>query len=96
MSRLVRRKGGGQVVLLTPNEKASKFRGELKTGIRKTNSGQIKENDDGNSFLTHAQKSYRWGYLDRQKDVAKAHAYMKNKKKSNYKSNSPKKNVKKK
>lgn len=79
MARLVRKKGFGTLVLLTPNEKASKYRKELKTGIRRTNSGEIKENDDGNSFLTYGQRSYRWGYLDRQKDVAKAHAYMKKK-----------------
>lgn len=34
-------------------------------------------------FLTHAQRSYRCGYLDRQKDVAKAHAYMQKKRKGN-------------
>lgn len=78
MAKLVKRRNG-YVMYLTPNEKSKKYRYELRNNIRTTNRGDVKPNEDGSTKLTHGQKSYRWGYLDRQKDVAKAHAYMKKK-----------------
>ena len=95
MAKLIKGKNG-YFMLLTPREKAKKYRYELRHDVRTTNRGAVKPNEDGSTNLTRGQKSYRWGYLDHQKDNAKAHAYMQNKKKGTYKSSSPKKSVKKK
>jgi hypothetical protein len=95
MAKLVKGKNG-YVMLLTPREKAKKYRYELRHDVRTNNRGAVKPNEDGSMNLAHGQKSYRWGYLDHQKDNAKAHAYMQNKKKSATKTTAPKRNYKKK
>ena len=80
MSVLVRDKKGNYKTLLNPAEEASKFAGELRTGIRKTNDGKYKEDKNGDVGLNKTQRSYRAGYLDARKDSAKAFNHNKKKK----------------
>lgn len=75
----VRTRRGTYKTLLNPSEKAGKYAGELRTGIRKTNEGRYKADKNGDVGLTKVQRSYRAGYLDARKDNAKA--YNANKKK---------------
>ena len=84
MAKLVKGKNG-YVMLLTPREKVKKYRYELRNDIRTTNRGEPKPNEDGSTKLTRGQRSYRFGYIDHQKDNAKAHAYMQKKRKANSK-----------
>lgn len=60
--------------LLTPHGKGKKYARELSTGIRETNMGSVKKNEKGQVMtLTEKQRAYRSGYLDAQKDSAKAY-----------------------
>lgn len=78
-------KKGKEVTLLNPSEKAAKYSDELRNGVRYTNDGKYKADEDGVVLgLSDAQKSYRSGYLDARKDSARA--YKANKKKNKGKS----------
>lgn len=64
---------GGKQTLLTPAGKGTKYAVELREKLRITNDGIIKTDDKGKPLsLTKEQRSYRAGYLDAQKDAAKA------------------------
>lgn len=80
MAVQIRDKKGNFKTLLNPAEKASKFAGELRTGIRKTNDGRYKADKNGDVSLDKTQRSYRAGYLDARKDSAKAYNHNKKKK----------------
>ena len=68
------------VTLLNPSEKGAKFAKELKTGFKRTNTGQYKLNKDKKGIkLTAEQRSYRAGYLDARKDSANAFKAIKKK-----------------
>ena len=72
--------GGGTVTLLNPSEKGTKFADELRNGAKQTNDGFIKFNADGKPVkLTSTEASYRMGYLDAQKDSARAYNHNKKK-----------------
>lgn len=77
----VRRKNGKDVILLNPSEKAGKFAAELSTGIRYTNEGDYKVDENGEVGLSDTQRAYRSGYLDARQDSADAYNYNKAKKK---------------
>ena len=78
---IVTTKSGKMVRLLTPAEKGGKYAFELKKGVRVTNMGEPKYNEDGSpQKLTKAQRAYRVGYLDARGDNAKAYKHNKKKK----------------
>ena len=66
---------GFEVTLLNPSEKAAKYAGELRTGIRKTNDGKYKPDKNGDVGLSKEGRAYRAGYLDARKDSAKAYKH---------------------
>ena len=78
---------GKPVVLLNPNEKASKFAFEISQKKRVTNDLSAIKGD-----LTKEQQAYRAGYLDSRKDSA--NAYNHNKAKKSMKKSSRSKSVK--
>ena len=79
----VKNKKGKDVVLLNPSEKGAKYAKELKQGVKRTNSGSFKLDENKKSIkLTPAERAYRGGYLDAQKDSAKAYNARKNKRRS--------------
>lgn len=80
MAVKVRTKRGDYITLLNPSEKAAKYAGELRTGIRKTNDGRYKPDKNGDVGLDKIQRSYRSGYLDARKDSANAYNHNKQKK----------------
>lgn len=58
--------------LLSPSQKGAKYSQELREGQRYYNNGTRREGEDGAPVeLSHAQRSYRAGYLDAQKDARK-------------------------
>ena len=64
-------KGNKTVTLLNPSEKGAKFAKELKSGIKRTNSGSFKLTSDKKAIhLNDKERAYRSGYLDAQKDSA--------------------------
>lgn len=72
-------KKGKDITLLTPSEKGFKFAREIKTGERLTNAGQPKLDENGKPIKIGKKttrdlqaRAYRAGYLDAQKDSAKA------------------------
>lgn len=74
MAVTVTNKKGKKVVLLNPSEKGRKYADELRNGAKQTNSGMIKFGENGKPiYLTDEEKAYRGGYLDAQKDSAKAY-----------------------
>ena len=74
MATVVKTKKGKKITLLNPSEKGRKFADELRNGAKQTNDGFIKFGNDGKAIrLTDTEKSYRSGYLDAQKDSAKAY-----------------------
>lgn len=78
--KTVKNKKGKMVTLLNPSEKGAKFAKELKTGFKRTNTGQYKLNKDKKGIkLTAEQRSYRAGYLDARKDSANAFKAIKKK-----------------
>lgn len=64
---------GTETTLLTPSGKGDKYAAELGMGVRITNSGEFKRNNGAEIPLTPEQRAYRSGYLDAQKDNAKAY-----------------------
>ncbi len=74
MARVVENRDGKKVTLLNPHEKGKKYAEEIKNGIRVTNDGEIKRNENGIPMeLTKEGKAYRAGYLDARKDAANAY-----------------------
>ena len=74
MSVIVTNKKGKKVTLLNPSEKGAKYANELKYKFKLTNDGRPKlTKDNAQITLTKTQKAYRAGYLDAQKDSAKAY-----------------------
>ncbi len=70
----LRLEDGSRRTLLTPSGKGTKYAEELRSGERRTNDGVVKTDEKGNVLkLSAAQRSYRSGYLDAQKDSAKAY-----------------------
>ncbi len=71
--RVTDKKTGEQKVLLNPSGKGAKYAKELKDGVHYTNDGQVKTDRNGKPRrLTDTQKRWRSGYLEAQKDSAKA------------------------
>lgn len=78
---IVETKSGKKVRLLTPDQKGAKAAVELKKGVKLTNFGQVKRDENGHPIkLTKAQRSYRAGYLNARSDNAKAYNHNKKKK----------------
>ena len=74
MAVKVKSRNGKDVTLLNPSEKGRKYADELRNGVKQTNEGMLKWGDDGKpERLTDKAKAYRAGYLDAQKDSAKAY-----------------------
>lgn len=60
---VVKNDKGKQKTLLTPTGKCAKYKAELENGIRITNDGKRKRDQNQNVIpLTEAQKAYRFGY----------------------------------
>ena len=65
-------KNGKKITLLNPSEKGEKYAKELKKGKKIRNDGSYALDDKKKSIsLTKAQRAYRAGYLDAQKDSAR-------------------------
>lgn len=78
---IVETKSGKKVRLLTPDQKGAKAAVELKKGVKLTNFGQVKRNENGSPRkLNKVERSYRAGYLDARKDNAEAYKHNKKKK----------------
>ena len=73
MAVRVRARNGKIVTLLNPSEKGAKFAKELKQGFKRTNAGSFKTKDGKGVKLSKIERAYRGGYLDAQKDAAKAY-----------------------
>ncbi len=72
MPKTIIGRNGKQVTLLNPSEKGAKYAKELKQGVKRTNSGSFKLDENKKAVhLTAAERAYRGGYLDAQKDSAK-------------------------
>ena len=68
------REDGTTFSLLNPSGKAAKYFVENQRGKLYTNAGELKKDKDNKPLtLTKEQKAYRSGYLDAQKDNAKAY-----------------------
>lgn len=68
------RADGTVVTLLNPSGKADKFFKEKQSGLRRTNDGFLKRDEFGLEIpLSESQRAYRAGYLDAQKDSARAY-----------------------
>lgn len=67
-------KDGTSTTLLTPSGKGAKYAAELAMGVKITNDGDFKHGVDGSEIvLTPEQRAYRAGFLDSQKESAKAY-----------------------
>lgn len=67
-------KDGTKTTLLTPAGKGTKFASELAMNCKITNDGEFKHDKAGNEIaLDCCERAYRAGYLDAQKDNAKAY-----------------------
>lgn len=65
---------GTVTTLLTPSGKGTKYAAELAMGVKITNNGDFKHDDNGVEIeLTPEQRAYRAGYLDARKASAKAY-----------------------
>lgn len=77
-------KDGTSTTLLTPSGKATKYAGELAMGVKVTNDGTFKTDGNGKEIeLDCCERAYRAGYLDAQRDNAKAFKARKNRKAGN-------------
>ena len=71
---------GTSTTLLTPAGKGTKYASELAMNCAITNDGVFKTDGNGNELeLSAEQRAYRAGYLDCQKDSAKAYKAKKKK-----------------
>lgn len=71
---LVNTETGEKRTLLNPSGRGQKYAKELKTGIAYTNDGSVKTDNKGISkTLNKVQRSFRAGYLQARKDIAKAY-----------------------
>ena len=78
---IVETKNGKKIRLLTPDQKGAKAVVELKKGVKMTNFGQVKCNEDGSPRkLNDKERAYRAGYVDARKDNAKAYKHNQKKK----------------
>lgn len=69
-------------VLLDPQEKRDKFFSELKTGIKRTNSGAFKLDENKKAIrLNREERAFRSGYISAQNDSANAYNAIHGKKK---------------
>lgn len=69
----VKFKDGTDVTLRNPSGMGSKYAAELRDGVRYTNDGEIKVDDEGNPLgLSNTQKSWRGGWFAHAKASAKA------------------------
>ena len=58
--------------MLNPAEKSRKYADELSNGVKQTNDGHLKYDENGKyERLTFTERAYRSGYLDARKDSAK-------------------------
>ncbi len=74
MATIITRRDGKKIRLMSPSEKGKKAAYELKTGKRFTNLGDPKRGKNGKQLkVTKQGAAYRHGYLDAQKDSAKAY-----------------------
>ena len=71
MAVTVRDRKGRERILLNPSEKGGKFARELREHRRYTNKGVPKSGKA--SYLTQEGRAFRAGYLEAQKDSAKAY-----------------------
>lgn len=70
--KIVNRKTGNVVTLLTPAEKGKKYAIELRHNQKITNSGVRKKGKNGKKItLSKQAKAYRSGYLQARQDNAK-------------------------
>jgi len=82
MATVIKKNNGNKITLLNPSEKGAKFAKELKQGVKRTNAGGFKLDENKKSIkLTDVERAYRGGYLDAQKDSAKCYNAKKKKKK---------------
>ncbi|MCM1437653.1 MAG: hypothetical protein NC131_00375 [Roseburia sp.] len=69
---------GVTTTLLTPSGTATKYAAELAMGVKITNSGEFKQDADGNEMqLTPAQRAFRAGYIEARKASARLYNSMK-------------------
>lgn len=69
---VVREEGTGREhTLLSPSQKGAKYSQELREGHCYDNTGKLFDDGDGPLPLSHAQRSYRAGYLKAQQDNAR-------------------------
>ena len=81
MAVVFKTKKGKKITLLNPSEKGAKFAKELKQGVKRTNSGSFKLDENRRAIkLRSKERAYRSGYLDAQKDSANAFNARKDKK----------------
>lgn len=74
LGTVVEDNNGKKTYLLNTHGKGIKFSRELKSNSRVTNSGRVKTDKNGNpKRLTKEQRAYRSGYLDCNRDHAKAY-----------------------
>ena len=74
MATKIKTKNNKVVTLLTPGEKSNKYADELKRKIHYTTDGKYKADKNGVvKSLTPTEASYRMGYLQARKDIAKVH-----------------------
>lgn len=67
------KKSGKEVVLLNPAEKGRKAALELKRGVKMTNAGKFKLDENKKGIkLTDKERAFRAGYLAARNDSAKA------------------------
>lgn len=65
---------GSKRTVLNPHGKGRKYAAELRSKSRMTNDGEVKRDKSGKPMtLSKAQRSFRSGYLQAQKDNAKAY-----------------------
>ncbi|MBQ8145498.1 MAG: hypothetical protein IJZ04_05300 [Clostridia bacterium] len=69
-------KTGKLFTYLTPSERAEKFACELKSGNRSSTAGEAYLDENNNPIkLSKEARAFRAGYLDAQKDSAKAYKH---------------------
>lgn len=67
-------KNGNLFCVLNPSEKSKKYAFELKSGLKHTNDGELKTDDNDRPIkLNEKDKAFRYGYLTARKDNVKAY-----------------------
>ncbi len=71
-------KKGRKGIWLSPSAKGGKYADELHLGFKKSNSGEVKVNKNGEPIaLSKTQSAWRSGYLAARKDSASLYNYKK-------------------